>query len=88
MEFRSFHSHAITTETTGRGSLTYPLHSFATNTNHKNCAFIMGTATNFVVFDKSFQAASLGDASLIAIVTTIQVLLHAVEELLRRNRKE
>ena len=30
----------------------------------------MGTATNFVVFDKSFQAASLGDASLIAIVTT------------------
>ena len=48
----------------------------------------MGTATNFVVFDKSFQAASLGDASLIAIVTTIQVLLHAVEELLRRNRKE
>ena len=48
----------------------------------------MGTATNFVVFDKSFQAASLGDASLIAIVTTIQVLLHAVEELLRRNQKE
>ena len=35
-----------------------------------------------VVFDKSFQAASLGDASLIAIVATIQVLLHAVEELL------
>ena len=48
----------------------------------------MGTATNFVIFDKSFQAASLGDASLIAIVATIQVLLHAVEELLRRNRKE
>ena len=45
----------------------------------------MGTATNFVIFDKSFQAASLGDASLIAIVTTIQVLLHAVEELLQRN---
>ena len=43
----------------------------------------MGTATNFVVFDKSFQAASLGDASLIAIATTIKVLLHAVEELLR-----
>ena len=42
----------------------------------------MGIATNFVVFDKSFQAASLGDASLITIVTTIQVLLHAVEELL------
>ena len=48
----------------------------------------MGTATSFVVFDKSFQAASLGDASLIAIVTTIQVLLHALEELLQRNRKE
>ena len=48
----------------------------------------MGTATNFVVFDKSFQAASLGDASLIAIVATIQVLLNAIEELLRRNRKE
>ena len=43
------------------------------------------TATNFVVFNKSFQAASLGDASLIAIVATIQVLLHALEELLRRN---
>ena len=48
----------------------------------------MGTATNFVVFDKSFQAASLGDASLIAIVAAIQVLLHALEELLRQNRKE
>ena len=48
----------------------------------------MGTATNFVVFDKSFQAASLGDASLIAIVATIQVLLNAIEELLRKNRKE
>ena len=48
----------------------------------------MGTATNFVVFDKSFQAASLGDTSLIAIVATMQVLLHAVEELLHRNRKE
>ena len=44
----------------------------------------MVTAMNFVVFDKSFQAASLGDASLIAIVATIQVLLHAVEELFRR----
>ena len=42
----------------------------------------MGTATNFVVFEKSFQAASLGDASLIAIVATIQVLLHVLEELL------
>ena len=48
----------------------------------------MGTATNFVVFDKSFQAASVGDASLIAIVATIQVLLNAVEELLLQNRKE
>ena len=45
----------------------------------------MGTATNFVVFNKSFQAASLGDASLIAIVATIQVLLHVVEELLQQN---
>ena len=48
----------------------------------------MGTATNFVVFNKSFQAASLGDASLVAIGATIQVLLHVVEELLRQNRKE
>ena len=45
----------------------------------------MGTATNFVVFNKSFQAASLGDASLIAIVATRQVILHAIEELLQRN---
>ena len=42
----------------------------------------MGTVTNFVVFDKSFQAASLGDASLIAIAVTTQVLLHVLEELL------
>ena len=42
----------------------------------------MGTATNFVVFHKSFQATSLGDASLIAIVATIQELLHVLEELL------
>ena len=48
----------------------------------------METATNCFVFNKSFQAASVGDASLIAIVATIQVLLHVVEELLRQNRKE
>ena len=44
--------------------------------------FTMGTVTNFVVFDKCFQAASLGDASLIAIAVTIQLLLHVLEELL------
>ena len=50
--------------------------------------FAMATATIFVVFDKSFQAASLGDASLIAIVATIQVLLHVLEDLLQQNCKE
>ena len=48
----------------------------------------MMKATNFVVFDKSFQASSLGDASLISIVGTIQVLLGVLEELLRQQRRE
>ena len=48
----------------------------------------MMKATNFVVFDKSFQASSLGDASLLSIVGTIQVLLYVLEELLRHQRWE
>ena len=48
----------------------------------------MMKATNFVVFDKSFQASSLGDASLIYIVGTIQVLLGVLEELLRQQCRE
>ena len=48
----------------------------------------MMKATNFVVFDKSFQASSLGDASLISIVGTIQVLLGVLEELLRQQRRD
>ena len=48
----------------------------------------MMKATNFVVFDKSFQASSLGDASLISIVGTIQLLLGVLEELLRQQRRE
>ena len=50
------------------------LHSSAPNTNQN--IITMQKATNFDVFDKSFQVASLGDASLLAIVATIQVLLH------------
>ena len=42
-------------------------------------------ATNFVVFDKSFQACSLGDTSLLSIVATIQLLLYVLEELLRQQ---
>ena len=62
------------------------LHSSAPNTNHN----IINTmkATNFIVFDKSFQASSLGDASLITIVGTIQVLLYVLEELLRPQCRE
>ena len=48
----------------------------------------MMKATNFVVFDKSFQASSLGDASLISIVGTIQLLLGVLEELLHQQRRE
>ena len=48
----------------------------------------MMKTTNFVVFDKSFQASSLGDASLISIVGTIQVLLGVLEELLHHQRRE
>ena len=48
----------------------------------------MMKATNFIVFDKSFQASSLGDASLISIVGTIQVLLGVLEELLHQQRRE
>ena len=48
----------------------------------------MMKATNFVVFDKSFQASALGDASLISIVGTIQLLLGVLEELLRQQRRE
>ena len=45
-------------------------------------------ATNFIVFDKSFQASSLGDASLISIVGLIQVLLGVLEELLHQQCRE
>ena len=45
-------------------------------------------ATNFIVFNKSFQASSLSDASLISIVRTIQVLLGVLEELLHCQRQE
>ena len=48
----------------------------------------MMKATNFIVFDKSFQANSLGDASLLSIVGTIQVLLGVLEELLHHQRRE
>ena len=48
----------------------------------------MMKATNFGVFDKSFQASALGDASLISIVGTIQLLLGVLEELLCQQRRE
>ena len=56
------------------------LDSSPPTTNHN--IINMQKATNFVVFDKSFQASSLGDASLLSIVGTIQVLLYVLEELL------
>ena len=65
--------------------LTY-LHSSAPNTNQN--IITMWKATNFVVFDKCFQVASLGDASLLSIVATIQVLLYVLEELLRQQHRQ
>ena len=62
------------------------LHSSAPNTNQN--IITMWKATNTIVFDKSFQAASLGDASLLAIVATIQVLLYVLEELLRQQHRQ
>ena len=56
------------------------LHSSAPNTNHN--VITMQKATNFVVFNESFQASSLGDASLLSIVVTIQLLLYVLEEIL------
>ena len=60
------------------------LHSSAPNANHN--VITMQKATNFVVFDKSFQACSLGDASLLSIVVTIQLLLYVLEEILWQQR--
>ena len=65
--------------------LTY-LHLSAPNTNQN--IITMWEATNFIVFDKSFQAASLGDASLLSIVATIQVLLYVLEELLQQQHRQ
>ena len=62
--------------------LTY-LHSSAPNMNHN--VITMQKATNFIVFNKSFQACSLGDASLLSIVVTIQLLLNVLEEILRQQ---
>ena len=62
--------------------LTY-LHSSAPNTNHN--VITMWKATNFIFFDKSFQAFSLGDASLLSIVVTIQLLLYVLEEILQQQ---
>ena len=63
--------------------LTY-LHSSAPNMNHN--VITMQKATNFVVFDKSFQACSLGDATLLSIVDTFQLLLYVLEEILQQQR--
>ena len=65
--------------------LTY-LHSSAPNMNHN--IITMWKATNFIVFDKSFQASSLGDASLLYIVATIQVLIYVLEELLQQQHRQ
>ena len=59
--------------------LTY-LHSSDPNMNHN--IITMRKAINFIVFDKSFQASSLGDANLLSIVATYQLLLYVLEELL------
>ena len=65
--------------------LTY-LHSSALNTNHN--IITMWKSTNFIVFDKSFQACSLGDASLLSIVVIIQLLLYVLEELPRQQHRQ
>ena len=62
------------------------LHSSASNTNPN--MITMWKATNFIVFDKSFKVASLGDTSLLAIVATIQVLLYVLEELLQQQCRQ
>ena len=48
----------------------------------------MQKATNFIVFDKSLQACSLGDASLLSIVVTIQLLLYVLEEILQQQHTQ
>ena len=62
--------------------LTY-LHSSGPNTNHN--VITVRKATNFIVFDKSFQACSLGGTSLLSIVVTIQLLLYVLEEILQQQ---
>ena len=84
-KFRSFINyefHSLMTES--HVWLTY-LHSSAPNTNQN--IITMRKATNFIVFDKSFQAASLGDASLLSIVARIRMLLYVLEELLRQHNR-
>ena len=45
------------------------------------------SATNLILFDKSYEAHCLGHASLISIMTTINLLLLSINEVIQRNKK-
>ena len=45
------------------------------------------SATNLILFDKSYEAHCLGHASLISIITTINLLLLSINEVIQRNKK-
>ena len=44
------------------------------------------TPTNVIVFDKSYKAQCLGDACLISIITTINLLLLTINDVIKRNK--
>ena len=43
--------------------------------------------TNVVLFDKSYEAHCLGHASLISIITTINLLLVSINDVIKRDKK-
>ena len=42
--------------------------------------------TNIILFDKSYEAQCLGDACLISIITTINLLLLSINDVIKQNK--
>ena len=48
---------------------------------------LSSSPTNVVLFDKSYEAHCLGHASVISIITTINLLLVSINDVIKHNKK-
>ena len=54
---------------------------------HSIDPMLSSSPTNVILFDKSYEAHCLGHASLISIITTINLLLVSINDVIKRNKK-